>query len=176
MELQANADGRGQLALRSKQAAVEGIDVHPPLFVRRQVLALPVLALHREEMVEVGHRTDPHDGEHSQSQFRTSSMTALPVDKLVSSAFLPDKYGLPVPAGQSDVVHEPVEAWRGIGRFVPVAPPRRTHQGGVARLALPGAVDAGAQAQAAVAQLRASRQGVSLGGLSSQDLRTEGRH
>ena len=45
----------------------------------------------------------------------------------------------------------------------------------VASLGLPGAVDTGAQAQAAVAQLRASRQGVSLGGLSSQDLRTEGR-
>lgn len=45
----------------------------------------------------------------------------------------------------------------------------------VARLALPGAVDACVQAQAAIKQLRVSRHGVSLGGLSSQDLRTEGR-
>jgi prevent-host-death family protein len=45
----------------------------------------------------------------------------------------------------------------------------------VARLVGPGAQDAQARAQDAVAALRASRQGVSLGRLKSRDLITEGR-
>ena len=45
----------------------------------------------------------------------------------------------------------------------------------VARLALPDAGDAGQRASDAVASLRASRQGVSLGRLKSRDLISEGR-
>ncbi len=45
----------------------------------------------------------------------------------------------------------------------------------VATLALPGANDAQARALDAVAQLRASRVGVSLGRLTSRDLINEGR-
>lgn len=45
----------------------------------------------------------------------------------------------------------------------------------VARLALPDDRDATTQAQEAIAQLRASRLGVSLGGLSSRGLMAEGR-
>ena len=45
----------------------------------------------------------------------------------------------------------------------------------VARLALPAASDAAQRAGDAVAGLRASRQGVSLGRLKSRDLITEGR-
>ena len=45
----------------------------------------------------------------------------------------------------------------------------------VARLALPEADDAAARGLGAVAQLRASRDGVSLGGLRSRDLMAEGR-
>lgn len=45
----------------------------------------------------------------------------------------------------------------------------------VARLALPGAGDAGQQARDAVTSLQASRKGVSLGRLKSRDLITEGR-
>ena len=45
----------------------------------------------------------------------------------------------------------------------------------VARLALPNDDDSAARAQQAILQLRASREGLSLGGLSSRDLITEGR-
>lgn len=45
----------------------------------------------------------------------------------------------------------------------------------VARLALPEDDDASTRAQDAIAQLRASRHGVSLGGLSSRELMAEGR-
>lgn len=45
----------------------------------------------------------------------------------------------------------------------------------VARLALPTASDAGQRANDAIASLRASRQGVSLGGLKSRDLIALGR-
>lgn len=45
----------------------------------------------------------------------------------------------------------------------------------VARLALPDDDATATRAQAAIAQLRASRQGVSLGGLSSRELMAEGR-
>ena len=45
----------------------------------------------------------------------------------------------------------------------------------VARLALPEASDAGQRASDAIATLRASRQGVSLGRLKSRDLIREGR-
>ena len=45
----------------------------------------------------------------------------------------------------------------------------------VARLALPEASDAGQRACDAIASLRASRQGVSLGRLKSRDLMAEGR-
>ena len=45
----------------------------------------------------------------------------------------------------------------------------------VAMLALPEADDAAARGQDAVAQLRAARAGVSLGGLRSQDLIAQGR-
>lgn len=45
----------------------------------------------------------------------------------------------------------------------------------VARLALPDADDSTARAQLAIAQLRASREGVSLGGLSSRALIADGR-
>ena len=45
----------------------------------------------------------------------------------------------------------------------------------VARLALPEADDAAARGQDAVAQLRAARAGVSLGGLRSRDLIAQGR-
>lgn len=45
----------------------------------------------------------------------------------------------------------------------------------VARLALPDASDAGQRASDAVASLRVSRQGVSLGRLKSRDLIAEGR-
>lgn len=45
----------------------------------------------------------------------------------------------------------------------------------VARLALPAAGDAAQRAGDAVAGLRASRQGVSLGRLKSRDLMSEGR-
>ena len=45
----------------------------------------------------------------------------------------------------------------------------------VARLALPAAGDAGQRAVDAVAGLRASRRGVSLGRLKSRDLIAEGR-
>ena len=45
----------------------------------------------------------------------------------------------------------------------------------VAMLALPEADDAAARGQDAVAQLRAARAGVSLGGLRGQDLIAQGR-
>jgi antitoxin (DNA-binding transcriptional repressor) of toxin-antitoxin stability system len=45
----------------------------------------------------------------------------------------------------------------------------------VARLALPTQGDAGQRARDAIAGLKASRQGVSLGRLKSRDLITEGR-
>ncbi len=45
----------------------------------------------------------------------------------------------------------------------------------VAKLVLPGADDAGALALDAVARLRASREGVSLGRLKSSDLISQGR-
>jgi antitoxin (DNA-binding transcriptional repressor) of toxin-antitoxin stability system len=45
----------------------------------------------------------------------------------------------------------------------------------VARLALPQAGDAGQRASEAIATLRASRQGVSLGRLTSRDLIAAGR-
>ena len=45
----------------------------------------------------------------------------------------------------------------------------------VARLALPEGVDGQARAREAIAGLRASRAGVSLGRLSSKDLITDGR-
>lgn len=45
----------------------------------------------------------------------------------------------------------------------------------VARLALPEEGDSAVRAQAAIERLRASRAGVSLGGLDSRDLIAEGR-
>ena len=113
------SNGHRQTALRREQAAVERLEVHPPLVVGWRIHPLAVLPFHGQKQIEAGEGLVPDHGEDRQAELAASPVSAVPGNDLVAGADPAHEDGLAVAVGQVDVVLEPLEGGRRVGRFMP---------------------------------------------------------